>query len=41
MDYLVYKLAWWLVAAFVIGLAIGWVSCSGPRGDRARGSGGE
>jgi uncharacterized membrane protein YciS (DUF1049 family) len=28
MDYLVYKLSWWLVAAFAIGLVIGWLSCS-------------
>jgi hypothetical protein len=28
MDYLIYTLAWWLLAAFVIGLVIGWLSCS-------------
>jgi hypothetical protein len=28
MEYLVYKLAWWLVAAFAIGLVTGWISCS-------------
>lgn len=33
MEYLVYKLAWWLVAAFAIGLVIGWVSCSRPKSD--------
>lgn len=27
MDYLAYQLAWWLLAAFVIGLVIGWISC--------------
>lgn len=27
MDYLAYQLCWWLLAAFVIGLVIGWVSC--------------
>jgi hypothetical protein len=34
MDYLAYKLAWWLLAAFVIGLVIGWLSCSRTRSDR-------
>jgi hypothetical protein len=28
MDYLVFKLAWWLLLAFAIGLAVGWLSCS-------------
>ena len=28
MDYLAYKLIWWLLAAFAIGLVIGWLSCS-------------
>jgi hypothetical protein len=28
MEYLVYKLSWWLVAAFAVGLVAGWVSCS-------------
>jgi hypothetical protein len=28
MDFLALKLAWWLVAAFAIGLVIGWLSCS-------------
>jgi hypothetical protein len=32
MDYLFYKLAWWLLAAFATGLIIGWLSCS--RSDR-------
>ena len=27
MDYLAYQLVWWIVAAFVIGLVIGWFSC--------------
>jgi hypothetical protein len=27
MDYLAYQLAWWLLAAFVIGLVIGWIAC--------------
>jgi hypothetical protein len=33
MEYLVYKLAWWLVAAFAISLVIGWISCSRPKRD--------
>lgn len=28
MDYLVVKLFWYLVGAFVIGIAMGWFSCS-------------
>jgi uncharacterized membrane protein YciS (DUF1049 family) len=35
MDYLTYKLIWWLAAAFVVGLVIGWLSCSRPSDDRA------
>lgn len=27
MDYLLIKLFWYLVVAFVIGLIVGWVSC--------------
>ncbi|HEU0059262.1 MAG TPA: hypothetical protein VFR19_05240 [Hyphomicrobiaceae bacterium] len=40
MDYLAYKLVWWLLAAFVLGLCVGWLSCRphdaehGPRPDR-------
>lgn len=34
MDYLAYKLVWWLLAAFAIGLVIGWLSCSPSRGDQ-------
>lgn len=34
MDYLVYKLFWWLLVAFAIGLAIGWLSCSQARNDQ-------
>jgi uncharacterized membrane protein YciS (DUF1049 family) len=34
MDYLVYQLSWWLVAAFAIGLVIGWLSCSRTTSDR-------
>jgi len=28
MEYLAYKLAWWVAGAFAIGLVIGWLSCS-------------
>jgi hypothetical protein len=28
MDYLAYNLLWWVLAAFAIGLVIGWLSCS-------------
>lgn len=31
MDYLVYKLAWWLLGAFGIGVCVGWLSCGRPR----------
>jgi hypothetical protein len=34
MDYLVYKLLWWLLVAFAIGLVIGWLSCSRTTGDQ-------
>lgn len=27
MDYLLIKLFWYLLVAFVIGLIVGWVSC--------------
>ena len=27
MDYLAFQLIWWLLAAFALGLVIGWVSC--------------
>jgi hypothetical protein len=36
MDYLIVKLAWFLVAAFALGCVVGWVSCgqstARPRG---------
>jgi len=35
MDYLVLKLFWYLVVAFVIGLFVGWISC-GPVEDESR-----
>lgn len=28
MDYLIVKLFWYLVLAFLIGLAVGWISCT-------------
>lgn len=27
MDYLILKLFWYLVAAFAIGVVVGWISC--------------
>lgn len=27
MDYLAYKLIWYLIIAFGVGLFVGWVSC--------------
>jgi hypothetical protein len=37
MEYLAYKLAWWLLGAFAIGLVIGWLSCGRTRSDQSRG----
>jgi len=34
MDFLVYKLLWWLLVALAIGLAIGWLSCSRAESDQ-------
>jgi uncharacterized membrane protein YciS (DUF1049 family) len=34
MDYLAYNLSWWLLAAFAIGLVIGWLSCSRKTSDQ-------
>jgi hypothetical protein len=34
MDYLAFKLVWWLLLAFAIGLFVGWLSCSRAPGDR-------
>jgi hypothetical protein len=31
MEYLIYQLAWWLVAAFAIGLVTGWLAGSHRR----------
>ena len=35
MDYLAFKLVWWLLAAFVLGFVVGWLSC-GPQKQQAR-----
>ena len=35
MDYLAFKLVWWLLLAFAIGLIVGWVSCSRAPGDQS------
>jgi hypothetical protein len=32
MEYLIYRLAWWLLAAFALGLVTGWLSCSRTSG---------
>lgn len=36
MDYLLAKLIWYVLAAFVIGLFVGWVSCGRVRGYAGR-----
>jgi hypothetical protein len=33
MDYLAFKLIWWLLAALVFGFVVGWLSCSRSEGD--------
>lgn len=33
MDYLVYKLFWWLLATFAVGMFVGWFTCSRRRED--------
>jgi hypothetical protein len=35
MDYLVFKLIWWLLLAFAIGLIVGWLSCGRAESDRS------
>lgn len=35
MGYLFLKLFWFVVLAFVIGLAVGWVTCNGADNERA------
>jgi len=34
MDYLFVKLFWYLVVAFLIGIAMGWITCSRNKEDR-------
>ena len=31
MDYLIVKLAWYLLTAFALGLLVGWVGCGRSR----------
>jgi len=33
MEYLAYKLVWWLLAAFAIGVLIGWLACGPADGE--------
>lgn len=35
MDYLVVKLFWYVVAAFAVGMFVGWVSCGKTDGRRS------
>jgi len=35
MDYLVAKLFWYLLAAFAVGIFVGWVSCGRTARDRS------
>ena len=34
MDFLIYKLSWWLLGALAIGFVIGWLSCGRAPGDQ-------
>jgi hypothetical protein len=34
VDYLVFKLGWYIAAAFVIGVAVGWWAGGRPRTER-------
>jgi len=34
MDYLAFKLVWWLVLAFAIGFVVGWLSCGRVESDQ-------
>jgi len=34
MDYLAFKLIWWLLLAFAIGLVVGWLSCGRAESDQ-------
>jgi len=35
MGYLITKLVWYVVLAFVIGLIVGWITCAEARDDRS------
>jgi len=35
MDYLAFKLMWWLLLALAFGLVVGWVSCGRAGRDRS------
>jgi hypothetical protein len=35
MDYLAFKLMWWLLLALALGLVVGWVSCGRVERDRS------
>ena len=35
MEYLAFKLMWWLLLAFAIGLVVGWLSCGRAENDEA------
>jgi hypothetical protein len=34
MDYLAFKLIWWLLLAFALGLVVGWLSCGRTKSDQ-------
>jgi len=34
MEYLAFKLIWWLLLAFAIGLVVGWLSCGRVESDQ-------
>ena len=33
MDYLAFKLIWWLLGVLVFGFVVGWVSCTSSESD--------
>ncbi len=33
LDYLAFKLMWWLLGALALGFVVGWLSCSRPASD--------
>jgi hypothetical protein len=35
MDYLAFRLMWWLLLAFAIGMIVGWLSCGRVEDDQA------